>query len=751
KTMIVTGDKDMYQLVGDSTVILDYLTGKESGADAVKDKFGVTANQIKDYLALTGDSSDGIPGVQGIGPKTAAKLLNQFKNLEAIYDGITAISSEKLKASIMAGREQAFLSRELATLHFDVPFDLSIDGLKAKEPDIIALSALFKELGFTKLLNELRHSAKHVDSEDKTAIETSVITAQNDADAFFSGLAPRERLAVYFIAGDEPVLGEIDGAVIGLGITKAFYVQIKGSSVGPSFIERLLSSKDIIKDTDNAKAIFAFALKSGFEARGMGIDISIASYLLNPSKPGHNLETLSFELLGSVEDNRPKDLFENINNAKTVDKSIYVNACNINKIAELLKAELEKSGLDKLYYEMELPLAMVLSSMELAGIKINSVALTELSKEMELVLSSTEDAIYLSAGDKFNISSPKQLSELLFQKLKLKPVKKTKTGFSTDEEVLSLLSLSHELPGLILNFRQLAKLKSTYVDAFIELQNPSTGRIHTSFNQTVTATGRLSSSRPNLQNIPVRGAYAERIRGAFVPERGFEFFSADYSQIELRIMAHVSKDQVLTDAFLKNEDIHARTAKEVFGIATGAEVTPEMRRKAKAINFGIIYGMGAYGLAAELDISQKEASDYIDSYFAHYTGVKRFMDATIAEATACGYTTTLFGRRRFVPELKSQTDSIVRFGQRVAINTPIQGTAADIIKVAMINIYRKLKELKTKSKMLLQIHDELLFEVAVDEKDMVTTLVKIEMESVIALAVPISVNTKSGADWNAVE
>jgi DNA polymerase-1 len=401
--------------------------------------------------------------------------------------------------------------------------------------------------------------------------------------------------------------------------------------------------------------------------------------------------------------------------------------------------------------EMELPLARVLSSMELVGIKINSVALRELSKEMEIVLSSTENAIYLSAGERFNISSPKQLSEILFQKLKLKPVKKTKTGFSTDEEVLSQLSFSHELPGLILNFRQLAKLKSTYVDAFIELQNPSTNRIHTSFNQTVTATGRLSSSRPNLQNIPVRGAYAERIRGAFVPERGFEFFSADYSQIELRIMAHVSKDTVLIDAFLKDEDVHARTAREVFGIANDVAVTPETRRKAKAINFGIIYGMGAYGLSTELGISQKEAADYIDSYFAHYTGVKRFMDATIAEATACGYTTTLFGRRRFVPELKSQTDSIVRFGQRVAINTPIQGTAADIIKVAMIKIYCKLEALNAKSKMLLQIHDELLFEVAVDEKDMVTKLVKSEMESVIALSVPICVNTKSGADWNAVE
>ncbi|MBI5874809.1 MAG: DNA polymerase I [Deltaproteobacteria bacterium] len=383
---------------------------------------------------------------------------------------------------------------------------------------------------------------------------------------------------------------------------------------------------------------------------------------------------------------------------------------------------------------------------QLDGIRIDKDYLSNLSKELEGRIEILKNKIYTIAGADFNISSPKQLAAILFDKLKLKPVKKTKTGFSTDEEVLTILAASHELPAEVLNFRQLSKLKSTYVDAILELANPATQRIHTSFNQTVTATGRLSSSEPNLQNIPIRTELGKRIRQAFVADNGCLFLSADYSQIELRIVAHFSQDSLLIDAFKKDEDVHTRTASEVFDVQPEL-VTPEMRRRAKAINFGIIYGMGAYGLAAELGISQDEARGYIDDYFLHYKGVKTFIDKTISEAMERGYVSTFFGRRRHVPEIRSGSEQIRRFGERIAINTPIQGTAADIIKVAMINIFRRLKNEILQSRMLLQIHDELIFEAPEKEIELMKELVKNEMETAAKLSVPVKVDINIGRNW----
>ncbi|HXI10236.1 MAG TPA: DNA polymerase I, partial [Thermodesulfobacteriota bacterium] len=406
--------------------------------------------------------------------------------------------------------------------------------------------------------------------------------------------------------------------------------------------------------------------------------------------------------------------------------------------------------LKALYLEMELPLSAVLASMEFHGIRVDSAMLRDLSKEMAADLDGCERKIYAAAGVEFNINSPKQLSEVLFEKLGLKPLKRTKTGFSTDEEVLTRLAAGHEVPALIIAFRQLSKIKSTYVDALLDIINPATGRVHTSFNQTVTATGRLSSSRPNLQNIPVRGEAASRVREAFVADPGYTFFSADYSQIELRIVAHLSEDPVFIDAFMKDEDIHTRTASEIFGIMP-ALVTSEMRRRAKAINFGIIYGMGPYGLSTELGIPLKEATGYIDDYFAHYSTVKGFIDRTIADAAARGYTVTLFGRRRFIPELKSPVEATARLGARLAVNTPIQGTAADMIKAAMIRIDRLMKDGGFRSRMLLQIHDELIFEAAEGEVEVLSALVKKEMEGVVTLKVPVKVNLKYGSNWRTVE
>ncbi|MBI5491448.1 MAG: DNA polymerase I [Deltaproteobacteria bacterium] len=741
---IITGDKDMYQLVDGNTVILDYLTGKEYGPEDVAGKFGVAPSEIRDLLGLAGDSTDNIPGVPGIGLKTAAKLLSKYHSLERVFENIQEISGDKLKRNLTEYKDQALLSRELATLHPDVPLALDPDALKYTGPDFKELEPLLNELEFKKILKEMLPTLPHAEPPGG---EYSLITGAHGLKDAIKAMPGRVSMTP--LLTEEGFSGRLAGFAIGMGEGKACYVHAgDGISEGEivSILKPSLEDSSIKKDTDDSKALYLYFSRRGVEVKGVDIDTSIASYLLNPSKPEHTADALAYEYLGLMaehyEDGLPMDIIKRI---------VCQKACNILRIAEILEKELEDvDGLQKLYADMELPLSKVLARMEALGIKVEKNRLEDLSKEIEVELASTEERIYASAGCSFNINSPKQLAEVLFERLKLKPLKKTKTGFSTDEEVLTQLAPMHEVPQLIMNFRQLSKLKSTYVDALTGLIDPETGRVHTSFNQTVTATGRLSSSRPNLQNIPIRGEVAGRIREAFVAEKGFLFLSADYSQIELRLVAHLSGDPVLKDAFMKGEDIHTRTASGVFGVLPGL-VTAEMRRRAKAINFGIIYGMGPYGLSTELGISMKEALDYINSYFAHYSLVKAFIDRTVEEAKERGYTVTLFGRRRFIPELKSPVESTVRLGQRLAINTPIQGSAADMIKAAMITISRVMEERGFKSRMILQIHDELVFEAAEDEMEEVSALVKKEMEEVLSLSVPVKVNIKTGANWNMVE
>ncbi len=745
KIAVITGDKDMYQLVDENTVILDYLTGKEFGPAEVVEKFGVGPSAIRDLLGLAGDSTDNIPGVPGIGPKTAAKLLRQYNSLEEVFENIANISGEKLKSNLTNYKDQALLSRELATLHPEVPLELDLSALEYTGPEYKELEPLLNELEFKKILKEMLPSMPHA---EEPAGQYSLVLDEAGLKEAIKGV--KERSSIALLLTEEGFAGRLIGLSIGMDEKSAFYAPVNGQGIPEDkiagILRPLLEDISLKKDTDNSKALYLYFSKYGIDVKGLCIDTSIASYLLNPSKPDHAIESLAYEYLGLT-----LVLYED---GLTPDEAMRLGckkACNIIKISGILEKELEGvNGLLKLYDEMELPLSRVLARMEAIGVRVEKDRLKDLSKEIEVQLASTEQRIYASAGVSFNINSPKQLSEVLFEKLKLKPAKRTKTGFSTDEEVLTQLAPMHEVPQLIMNFRQLAKLKSTYVDALVEIINPSTGRVHTSFNQTVTATGRLSSSRPNLQNIPIRGEVAGRIREAFVAEEGFEFLSADYSQIELRIVAHMSGDPVLIDAFMKGEDVHTSTASEIFGVLPGL-VTPEMRRRSKAINFGIIYGMGPYGLSTELGISMKEASDYISSYFDHYKLVKAFIDRTIGEARERGYTVTLFGRRRFIPELKSPIESTIRLGQRLAINTPIQGSAADMIKAAMIRIPRLMEEKGLKSRMILQIHDELLFEVAKGEALEAAALVKEEMEGVIRLTVPVKVNIKTGANWNAVE
>ncbi|MBI5902183.1 MAG: DNA polymerase I [Deltaproteobacteria bacterium] len=756
KVSIITGDKDMYQLVDENTIILDYLTAKEYGVKEVEEKFGVGPGKIKDLMALAGDPVDNIPGVPGVGAKTAAKLIRQFHSLDGIFERPEEVTSVSLRDKLIKHREQALLSRELATLHPDVDIECTLEGIRYRGPDIKTLEPLMMELGFKKLLRDIGGESA---SNPVSTGDCILVFTDEGLDEAIGSLKGLGKIAIGISSIGEKATDGLRSLALAASGDKAYFIPF--SPAYPSGMDeaavlnrlkRVLEDGRIEKETDDSKSLHLHLKRVGIALRGIGVDIALASYLLDPSRPEHTVESLSYEFLGdSMGEGGGKEGTEDLETAKIKTcKKTCKKTCNILILSEILNKKLEENGLKKLYMEIELPLSEVLASMEEAGIKVDVGLLRELSREAEAELARIEERIYTAAGTTFNINSPKQLSELLFERLGLRPVKRTKTGFSTDEEVLTRLSAGHDVPALILSYRQLSKLKSTYMDALSELVDPADGRVHTSFNQTVTATGRLSSSRPNMQNIPVRGEMAGRVREVFVAPEGFSFLCADYSQIELRLVAHMSGDQGLMESFRRDEDIHTRTASEVFGIMPEL-VTSEMRRRAKAINFGIIYGMGPYGLSTELGITVNEATRYIESYFSHYGKVKEFIDATVEEARRRGYTTTMFGRRRFIPELKSPVEQTVKLGHRLAINTPIQGTAADMIKAAMVGIHRLFQQKKFRSRMILQIHDELIFETAAQEFDEVKELVRDGMERVLELTVPVKVNMKSGANWRVVE
>jgi DNA polymerase-1 len=719
RVLLITNDKDMFQLVGEDCRVLDYINDKEYGRDDVMEKFGVEPARMTDLVGLAGDPTDNIPGVPGVGVKTAAKLLNRFGTLEEVLTNSDQAPGKKLKANLAEYRDQAVLSKELATLHADVPIVCDISSLRYEGPDLKALEGLLKELEFVKLIKE-------VIPVDVEAVKRKVVLTEKELEGLVSRLKKSPLLAITLHRAEEEgdTIVPVTGIALSSAPGQASYLPLlesggEGLSEGVIMrhLKKLMEDEGVKKSSHNTKDLSVFFSTRGVALKGVVMDTSIASYLLNPTKFVHTLENVAYAYLGVGPERAER---EGVQGAAAVACS---EASMVLRLAGVLERELIEAGLTGLFRDIELPLSGVLADMELSGVKVERHILEGLSREIEGELKALERVLYGAAGYRFNINSPKQLSSLLFEKLKLKPIKKTKTGYSTDETVLTALVEYHEIPRIILNYRQLAKLKGTYVDAMLTLINPATGRIHTSFNQTVTATGRLSSSRPNLQNIPIRNEFARKIREAFVAEKDYTLLSADYSQIELRLVAHFSKDPVLLDAF----------------------------RRAKAINFGIIYGMGPYGLSSELGIKVAEAKEYIDAYFAHYSTVKEFIDRTVKEAKKRGYTETFFGRRRFIPELMSPNEGTIRFGERMAINTPIQGSAADIIKAAMIKIHKRLKQEALRSRMILQIHDELLFEVHEDEKRKVKELVTEEMEGVTCLEVPIKVNLKSGRNWRSVE
>jgi DNA polymerase-1 len=594
-----------------------------------------------------------------------------------------------------------------------------------------------------------------------------IILTEKDFWSWIEKLKKASAVALETICSEPDLMrGQIVGIAFALDDKGAIYIPLFHSypdcpgqlskNLVLDNLKPFLEDRQIKKYGHGLKADMITLGRQGINLQSVTFDTMVASYLLNPSRSNHNLEDIAIEYL-----NRKKTPLKDLIGSR--GKAIGFQQVNVNRAGSFLAEEttffhhlvskltplLQGAGLEQLYREIEIPLIHVLAEMERNGVKIDHALLGDISKNLERELGQLEVQIYGLAGDQFNINSPKQLQEILFEKLKLKPIKKTKTGYSTDVGVLEALALQHELPAQILNYRQLAKLKSTYVDALPQLINPITGRVHTSFNQTVTATGRLSSSEPNLQNIPVRSALGREIRKAFVAEEGYLLLSADYSQIELRIMAHLSLDPALIDAFFKGQDIHQRTAAEVFGIAAD-QVTADMRRMAKTVNFGIIYGMSSYGLAKDLGVRQQEAKEFINGYFNQYSGVKEYIDQILSAAYKDGYVTTILNRRRYMPDLHMENKNIREFSERTAINTPIQGSAADIIKLAMVKIYEQLKKENLHSKMILQVHDELLFEVPLAEKEVMTSLVKEQMEQVISLKVPLIVDIGLGKNWEEV-
>ncbi len=763
--VIITGDKDILQLVSDRIQVYDTMKEKRLGVDEVIQRFGVSPEQVVEVMGLSGDAIDNIPGVPGIGEKTAIQLIKNYGSIENLLTHVEEIPQKKLKENLKTHGDLARLSRQLATIHTDVPVRYQLKNFSTSSPDLKSLKEIFKELEFNKLLKEL-FEEERLDEKARLSAgkDYRLITDQNE----FHTLLENLRKAMYFSIDLEttspyPMWADLVGISLSYAPHQAFYIPLGHRHREatqqlrlPWVLEQL---KPILEDTkvkkvgQNIKYEWIVLKRYGIQLQGIHGDTMIASYLLNPTKHNHNLSEIAQEYLDrSVTDFKEvvgsgmkAVTFDQIELEKARDYSCEDAEVTL-QLSHLLFPKLKEGGFKDLFEQVEIPLVMVLAKIEMNGVKIDLELLQGHSKEIETQLQQKMERIYGLAGEVFNINSSQQLGKILFEKLKLPVVKKTKTGTSTDVEVLTKLSLQHDLPLEILGYRNLSKLKSTYVDALPKLVHPKTGRVHTSYNQTVTATGRLSSSDPNLQNIPIRAEEGSRIRQAFIPEQRYSIVSADYSQIELRILAHLSQDETLIKAFQNNEDIHARTASEIFGVSM-EKVTPPMRREAKVINFGIIYGMSAYGLSQQLRIEPKIAQAYIDEYFKKYTGVQTYIEKSLEEARQKGYVVTLLHRRRYLPDIHTSTIAIRQATERMAINTPLQGTAADIIKVAMIHIQNRIEELGLSTKMIMQVHDELVFEVPEEELQNAIPMIQNEMETVMELSVKLKVSIHSGKNW----
>ena len=754
RVFIVTADKDMLQLVDENIKIYDPMKDRVLDKEYVKEKFGVGPERVTEFMALTGDAVDNIPGIKGVGEKTAKDLLLTFESLEELLHHPERIKKEKLRTMVSENKDIVRLSRKLSTIDIAVPIDIDVKEFRLGDPDWLSLLHLFKEFEFTSLM-KLIPSTETVKREHETI--SSVVRLRD----FVSSIKDEIAFDVE-TTGRNPLTESLVGLALCNDIEKAFYIPVAHSlsPEGPgeqiekgdviNILGPIFEDMNISKIGHNLKYDIMILGQDGVNISGKLFDTMIAAYLLNPNKANHSLDEVSFEYLSKrkisfMEVLKKRQTFAEV----TIEEATAYaseDAALAFELKEILFGKLKENRLENIYFDIEMPLIEVLIDMEKAGIGINAEILNNLSKELSVEIDSIRKRIFFLAGEEFNINSPKQLSYILFQSLGLSPTKKTKTGFSTGMEVLEDLAGVHELPREVLNYRSLSKLQTTYLYVLPAIINPKTGRIHTSFNQTVTATGRLSSSDPNLQNIPIRGEWGRRIREAFIAEEGNLLLSADYSQVELRILAHLSRDKGLIDAFNMDLDIHTRTASELYGVPLD-KVSYDMRRTAKTVNFGVIYGISAFGLSETLNIERKDADKYIKQYFERHPGVREYTEKALSEAKERGYVCTLLGRKRPVPELKSPNKSIRLQGERLAVNSPIQGTAADIIKVAMINIRKRFKNESVNAKMILQVHDELLFELPASELDIIKNIVKEEMEGAVRLAVPVKVEIGSGKNW----
>jgi DNA polymerase I len=743
--LIVTNDKDMMQLVNHGVRVLRTGSGGAKAdtivdAEKVKEILGVPPEKVIDVMALMGDTVDNIPGAKGIGEKGATELIQKYGSVEKALEHADEVSNKRYREALQQQRHQVLMSKQLATIATDVPLELDLHALERREPDAGVLAALYRELGFNSLLKELGASAVAASAPavSEAAEKTDYAQLANAAEfrEYLAQLPAKQPLAIWLNL--DPGQRESEGFGTRIAAIEVSPKVGEGRSIWTDEKGEVLKAlAPLLEDAKWPKIVHdpkIFPLLVG-KTRNILHATQLYSYLLRPTTANHNFDDVVMRQFTAMLGGGPGE-----------------RADYLQRLAPVLREQVKEQLLNEVYEKIDLPLAPVLARMERAGIRVEPKELERMSEAMDKEVRRLEKEIWKLAGIEFNINSPPQLAEILFDKLNLQPnARRGKAkARSTAADVLEELSAQHPLPAKVIEFREVSKLKSTYVDALPKLIHPETGRLHTSFSQTGTATGRLSSSDPNLQNIPIRTELGRQIRAAFVAEKGKVLLSADYSQIELRVMAHFSKDPVLVEAFRNGEDIHARTAKEVFGVGPLAQ-TAEHRRAAKAINFGIIYGLSPFGLAQQLGIEQKEAAQFINAYFTRYRGVKEYLDHILAETRKTGVAKTLFGRIRPIPEINSPQVQLRNFAERTALNSPLQGTAADLIKLAMIRIDRRLAEEEFEAKMILQVHDELLFEASARESAKLEKLVKEEMEGVHKLAVPIIVEMGIGPNWRDLE
>ncbi len=726
---IATGDRDSLQLVKENVKVL--LAATKMGRpettvydiEKVREDYCVTPHQLIDIKALMGDSSDNIPGVAGIGKKTAEELVSRFGSVDCIYENIDTIDvKEGVRAKLKADKDKAYLSYRLGTIDINSPVPTDINEYKKQTPDVLNATKILTSLEMFKILEKLNLSST-VTAEAETENNSKALEVKEGNLEEYLTKAKEDKKIYFTVIFENGSVKEI------YAVTNLYIYRFSAENEIDGFF-RLINDKDIKKYTYNAKEIYKYCFYNGIEISDIDFDLMLAAYLLNPSSKDYSVERLAKEF--SVPDNCYEDLHLN---------DIYA----LPALCLKTSAQLEGQELTKLFSEIEMPLSRVLASMERYGIKVDKQGIESFGEMLAKRIEELQASIYELAGVEFNINSPKQLGEILFEKLQIPTKKKTKTGYSTNAEVLENLAGEYEIVRFILEYRTLAKLKSTYCDGLLKEISPD-GRIHTSFNQTETRTGRISSTEPNLQNIPVRTELGREMRKFFTADEGMTFVDADYSQIELRVLADIANDESMIEAFNNDDDIHAITASQVFKMPLNM-VTPLMRSRAKAVNFGIVYGIGAFSLGKDIGVSRAEADKYIKDYLHHYSGVDNYMKTVVENAKKDGYVSTLFGRRRYLPELSASNGMIRSFGERVARNMPIQGTAADIIKIAMLRVYDRLREENLKARLLLQVHDELIVEAPLDEAERVSEIVSEEMENACKMKVRLKSDANIGKTW----